>query len=152
MLLRYIRSAGRNLGKVTDFLYRSAEPDGRLLEMIRPKTVVDLRGDLSPKEREKAMARAAKAGADWVSIPLSDKRPPEPETINRWLAMVENKSLHPILVHCKGGRHRTGGLVAAYRIRVQGWSNERAYEEAKAYGFYSAFGHGDWKKFILSFE
>ena len=34
-----------------------------------------------------------------------------------------------VLVHCQSGLHRTGLLVAIYRIEYQGYSNEKAYEE-----------------------
>lgn len=40
----------------------------------------------------------------------------------------------PLLVHCYGGKDRTGLAIARFRVRRCGWSKERAYEEWIAYG------------------
>ena len=40
-----------------------------------------------------------------------------------------------VLVHCAAGTQRTGGVVASYRILVQGKSVDQAVEEMKQYGF-----------------
>ena len=37
-------------------------------------------------------------------------------------------------VHCEQGIGRTGCVVAAYRVRVQGWTPEAAVDEACAHG------------------
>lgn len=42
----------------------------------------------------------------------------------------------PVLVHCSAGAQRTGGVVAMYRVLVQGWTTEKAREEMIRY---------DWK-------
>jgi protein-tyrosine phosphatase len=41
---------------------------------------------------------------------------------------------HPIYVHCLHGQDRTGYVIAAYRMLIQGWSFKRAYQEAKDMG------------------
>jgi protein-tyrosine phosphatase len=43
-----------------------------------------------------------------------------------------------VLVHCRAGLHRTGCLVAVYRMEYEGWSARRAIDEMKANGF------GEW--------
>ena len=40
-----------------------------------------------------------------------------------------------VLVHCAAGTQRTGGVVASYRILVQGKSVDQAVQEMKQYGF-----------------
>jgi protein-tyrosine phosphatase len=40
-----------------------------------------------------------------------------------------------VLVHCEQGYHRTGVLVAAYRVAVCNWSVERALAEMEECGF-----------------
>ena len=42
------------------------------------------------------------------------------------LADVEN---HPVFLHCAAGVHRTGAVIAAYRMKYCGWDLERALEE-----------------------
>jgi protein tyrosine phosphatase (PTP) superfamily phosphohydrolase (DUF442 family) len=50
----------------------------------------------------------------------------------------------PVLVHCWHGSDRTGVVVAAYRIVLQGWSNDRAIDELKNGGFgYHAKTYGN---------
>lgn len=41
-----------------------------------------------------------------------------------------------VLVHCSAGSQRTGGVIALYRVLLQGWSPEAAVEEMTVY---------DWK-------
>ena len=40
-----------------------------------------------------------------------------------------------VLVHCAAGTQRTGGVVASYRILVQGKSVDQAVQEMKRYGW-----------------
>jgi protein tyrosine/serine phosphatase len=42
---------------------------------------------------------------------------------------------YPVLIHCKAGLHRTGVLVALYRMEYDGWSAQRAMDELKECGF-----------------
>lgn len=48
------------------------------------------------------------------------------------LCLSEDK---PVLVHCAAGAQRTGGVIAAYRILIQGGSPQDAYAEMKANGW-----------------
>ena len=47
-------------------------------------------------------------------------------------ARKENK---PVLVHCAAGVQRTGGVVAAYRLLVEGYFPATAYAELTRYGW-----------------
>jgi Tyrosine phosphatase family len=40
----------------------------------------------------------------------------------------------PVFIHCKRGTHRTGALVAIYRIARNGWDTARALNEANERG------------------
>ncbi len=42
-----------------------------------------------------------------------------------------------IFVHCLHGQDRTGVVIAAYRHVVEGWTKQRAIEEAKRLGLHS---------------
>lgn len=39
-----------------------------------------------------------------------------------------------IVVHCTHGRDRTGLIVGAYRLMLDGWTLERVHEERQTYG------------------
>jgi tyrosine-protein phosphatase SIW14 len=58
-----------------------------------------------------------------------------PPAIDEMLALLDDESNYPVLIHCHAGLHRTGILTAVYRMEYEGWSQEEAYREMKAEGF-----------------
>src|SRR6266851_5826214 len=68
---------------------------------------------------------------------ISRKRVPHdrPPAIDRFLALMDDLETYPVLLHCRAGLHRTGVMVAVYRMEYQGWSHEDAFLEMKANGF-----------------
>jgi protein tyrosine/serine phosphatase len=140
----------KNFGKVNDHIYRGGQPDEseyKKLAAIGVKTIIDLR------ERPEGYARrlAEGAGLQYINIGLNDKRPPTEAESNQFLQLVNDENNWPVYVHCAGGRHRTGVLLAVYRMEVDGWDARRAYEEMKEYKFYSRFGHGDLKDYVFGY-
>jgi protein tyrosine phosphatase (PTP) superfamily phosphohydrolase (DUF442 family) len=63
---------------------------------------------------------------------VPDKRP---AAVEQFLALMDDESNYPVLIHCRAGLHRTGVLSAVYRMEYQGWSPAAAYRELKAHGF-----------------
>jgi len=162
-LYRYVKTAMRgnewnvpirNFGDVVPKkIYRGAKPDEKGYRAIRDlgvETVVCLIPE--PDESRDLGLAARAAGLRWYHLPLSDEDFPPADRVEKWLEWAQNESLLPIFVHCRGGRHRTGGLVAAYRISVEGWTNERAFDEAMRFGFYSEFGHEPWERFMKTYR
>ncbi|MBI5723888.1 MAG: tyrosine-protein phosphatase [Planctomycetes bacterium] len=41
----------------------------------------------------------------------------------------------PVLVHCSAGTHRTGGVIAAYRLLVEKKNPDETYTELRSYGW-----------------
>ncbi|MGH9851120.1 MAG: fused DSP-PTPase phosphatase/NAD kinase-like protein [Blastocatellia bacterium] len=139
-----------NFGKVTDFYYRGAQPKGEeygQLAAVGVKTVIDLRDD--PKDYARTLAE--QAGMKYINMPMSDKSYPAPDVASKFLALVNDKENWPVYVHCAGGRHRTGAMTAVFRMTMQGWDVERAYEEMKDYDFYTRWGHKDMKRFVFNY-
>ena len=58
-----------------------------------------------------------------------------PEAIERFLAVMDDPESYPVLIHCRAGLHRTGVIVAVYRMEYEGWSSRAAMEEVLANGF-----------------
>ena len=63
---------------------------------------------------------------------------PRPHAIDEFLAVMDDPDAYPVLLHCKAGLHRTGCLVAVWRMEYQGWSRAAAHRELRGNGF------GDW--------
>lgn len=139
-----------NFGKVTDFFYRGAQPEGeeyKQLAILGVKTVIDLRND--PKDFAKGLAQ--RAGLKYINFPMNDKAYPSSDAAAKFLSIVNNQENWPVYVHCAGGRHRTGAMTAVYRMTMQGWDIERAYEEMKEYDFYTRWGHKPIKQYVYDY-
>ncbi len=130
-----------NLHKVSDALYRSAQPSPagmRNLKAAGIATVLDLRSFHSDRDEV--------AGTDLAYERIAMKVwHPEEEDAVRFLQIVTNPKRSPVLVHCQHGADRTGTMCALYRVTVQGWSKEEALKEMIQGGF--GF-HGIWENLI----
>lgn len=126
------RRAGiENYDEVSPTLYRGAQPteEGfRTLASYGVKTVINLRD--SDDAREAALVRGA--GMAYVHLPWDAARVTEAEA-EQFLAVL-GEAQGPVFVHCLAGRDRTGLAVAAYRVRVQGWTLEAALRDLNAHG------------------
>src|SRR5215470_5381345 len=140
----------KNFGKVNDHIYRGGQPEAneyRGLAAIGIKTVIDLRED--PERYARGSAEGA--GLRYINLPLNSKRPPTEVESDRFLQLVNDERNWPVYVHCAAGRHRTGLLLAIYRMEMDGWDARRAYEEMKDYKFYTRFGHHDMKEYVFEY-
>jgi len=138
-----------NFGKVSDRLYRGAQPDAagiKNLGQLGVKAIINLRttNDLWAAEASEAQA----AGILYTNIPFHGLGRPTDEQMKYVLSLIETMP-GPVFIHCQHGCDRTGTVVACYRIQQQKWSNEEAFKEAARYGI-SKFERG-MRKFIMSF-
>jgi hypothetical protein len=79
-------------------------------------------------------------GVRYVYIPpdlIPRRQVPEhrPEAIDRFLTLLDDPRVYPVLIHCRAGLHRTGTMTAVYRMEYCGWSPQQALEELRANGF-----------------
>jgi len=120
--------------EVAPGIFRSAQPDLRGLRAVRERgvrTVVVLRTSIPRDER----SAAAELGLELVHIPMDGTKLPSIEEVDRALAVVLDASKRPVLVHCAHGEERTGAVIAAYRVVVEGWNPAAAEAEAVELGF-----------------
>jgi tyrosine-protein phosphatase SIW14 len=117
------------------------------------KTVLNLRGDQTGKEWFEAERAAVKAmGARWMHLRLSGKRTPLPGQVDAILDLLEDPTAWPIVAHCWGGVHRTGLVVALYRIQYEGWTSERAIADMEAHWFnWTTSDRSALKKFLRGY-
>lgn len=143
----------KNFGEVNSHIYRGARPEGQDfsdLAKLGVKTVVDLEAGDSTQERQQVEA----AGMKFVHIPMSDTATPGEDSVRKFLAVANGTADQPIFVHCRGGRHRTGAVIAVYRMTHDGWTAASAYEEMKNFRFNVGFAHEHKpiKKYVLSYS
>ena len=145
-----LRAAGidlENFGIVDGRIYRGAQPgkgDYRALAGLGVTTIIDLRLDA----RSDARRKAEDAGLRYVNIAIDDHGQPTDRDVTAFLKALDEDPAAKVYVHCAGGRHRTGSMVAVYRMVRNGWTLARAYEEMLAYDFYTRMGHGGFKTFV----
>ena len=51
------------------------------------------------------------------------------------MKIMRDPANHPVLIHCFAGIHRTGSYCAIYRMEFEHWTNARAIQEVKAFGY-----------------
>jgi protein tyrosine phosphatase (PTP) superfamily phosphohydrolase (DUF442 family) len=140
----------KNFGQMDENFYRGAQPkkgEYQALKALGVKTVIDLQEE--PEEYSRAEVEAA--GMKYVNIPIIDKSYPTPENIEMFLKVVNDPATGVFFAHCAGGRHRTGDIGAVYRFVKYGWDFDKAYLEMKNYDFYSSWGHGKQKDFVIDY-
>ena len=112
-------------------LYRGGQPTEQGFQSLKKKgikTIINLRA-----EDDSEAAVVQNLGMNYVYIPVPRVLPwsrIRPGVIAKFFELADNPANHPIFFHCQGGVDRTGALAAFYRIAVQRWDAERAYEEA----------------------
>jgi protein tyrosine/serine phosphatase len=130
-----------NLHKVSDTLYRSAQPSKEGMKNLKAmgiESVINLRSFHSDREE------IGNTGLAYEHIYMKACHPEEKEAV-RFLQIVTNPKPVPVIVHCQHGADRTGAMCVLYRIAVQGWSREEAIEEMVQGGF--GF-HGIWDNLL----
>lgn len=138
-------------------LYRSGQPDGRDLERLRDaygvRTIVDLRRSDEQDGAEglslaEERLEVEQLGLRFFHLPMHGDAKVDPKIVNRWLEIARDPEHPPILIHCKAGVDRTGLLAAVYRIRIQGWTPQKALDEATSEGI-DPFSDQNLVEFIL---
>jgi len=125
-----------NFNMVNEQILRGGQPTDEGFQKLAErgvKTVVDLRAlNEHSVPHEKQIVEAD--GMRFVSIPMKGIGAPTQEQVSRALSVLEDSNSWPVFVHCRRGSDRTGTVLACYRISHDHWKNQKALEEAKAYG------------------
>jgi len=134
-----------NLHKVSDSLYRSAQPSAKGMANLKAagiETIVNLRSFHSDRDE------IGNLGLAYEHIYMKAWHPEEEDAV-RFLQIVTNPKRTPVLVHCQHGADRTGIMCALYRVAVQNWDKKEALREMTEGGF--GF-HAIWENLISWFE
>jgi len=121
-----------NLHKVSDGLYRSAQPTAigmQNLKKLGIKTVINLRSFHSDRDELEG------TGLEYEHLYMKAWHPEYKEAV-RFLEIATDPKRAPVVVHCLHGADRTGTMCAVYRIVAQDWSKEEAIKEMTGGGFH----------------
>jgi uncharacterized membrane protein YkvA (DUF1232 family)/protein tyrosine phosphatase (PTP) superfamily phosphohydrolase (DUF442 family) len=132
----------RNLHRVSDTLYRGAQPTAegmRELKRMGIRTVINLRSFHSDRDE------LGQTGLAYEHLYMKAWHPEDEEVI-RFLQIVTDPQRTPVFVHCQHGADRTGTMCAIYRIAVQGWTKDEAIREMTEGGFGY---HEAWENLLL---
>lgn len=131
----------KRLGEVKPgLIYRSGQLQPEALEdtltAFGIERIIALNADDPPPPAEIAEADiAARLGLRRDVFPLIGDGTGEIENYVRAIAAIDEsvKAGDPVLVHCAAGTYRTGGVVVAYRLLVDGISPEEGRRELLRY-------------------
>jgi len=130
-----------NFGAVEEgVLYRSGQlRPYQIRDVIRDygvKTVINTREEEAPSELMEAEDQACRAeGAEMVRIMMPGDGRGTYAQYDEALAILSDSNRLPALIHCARGTHRTGALVSAYRVAVEGVPVDDAMREMERYRF-----------------
>jgi tyrosine-protein phosphatase SIW14 len=127
-----------NAGKVSDFLYRGAQPRGagfQELKRLGVSIVVDLRSSTDQQGSEQRVVESL--GIRHVAIPTNGWLGPTDQQVATFLKLLRDNAGKKAFVHCYFGDDRTGAMVAAYRMAEQRWTADQAYNEMREFHFHT---------------
>jgi protein tyrosine phosphatase (PTP) superfamily phosphohydrolase (DUF442 family) len=113
----------------TDQAYAKAATSGfrSVLSLRTGNEGVDLARERSLVEKSKMR---------YFNIPVVSSAP-RPEQAHEFIRLVKDKSNHPMLITCASA-NRVGAFMMIYRVVEQGWSEDKALDEAVKIGTSSA--------------
>jgi hypothetical protein len=116
-------------GRLVRGAWQRPGPLRRLLEREKIRTIVTLtainRDDPKYVSQERVVRET---GVDWVLVPMRGSRATLAQMAEA-ADLLADPARQPVYFHCVAGHHRTSLVHAAYRIRHEGWSAERAWRE-----------------------
>jgi protein tyrosine phosphatase (PTP) superfamily phosphohydrolase (DUF442 family) len=108
-------------------------------------SVLSLRTPDEGIDLKKERASVEKTGLRYFNIPVVSSAP-RTEQADEFLRLVREESNHPMLINCATA-NRVGAFMMIYRVVGQGWSEEKALDEALKIGLRGE----ELKKFAQSY-
>lgn len=114
------------------------------------KTVIDLRKPgtndtiLNPEKPGdillEKLAVERIEGCNYINIPADQV--PADEAVDKFLEVMDDPSVYPVVIHCVHGMGRAPLFAAIYRIEYEGYTNEEARVNTRMPVKFSPFDHG----------
>ncbi|MBI3817564.1 MAG: tyrosine-protein phosphatase [Planctomycetes bacterium] len=129
-----------HFAEVAPGLYRGAQPSEAGFQNLKDRgvrTIINLR------EFHSDIEKARGYGFRVLELPMQGNalgsEPPTPAQIEYFFSALANRDNWPVFVHCAAGCDRTGTMIALYRIEADAWTNARAVEEMRAFGYHEYY-------------
>jgi len=120
---------------VENGITRGGHPD--VTDLHNFKTIISL--EAISKSTESERKKAEQLGIKYVSSPMDVHQMPEDTQVQYIINLMKDPSNKPLLIHCFHGEDRTGLIVGLYRVYVDHWTPEAAYQEMLKMGFHKKF-------------
>ena len=96
------------------------------------RSVLSLRTDKEDVDLKKDRELTEAAGMSYINIPVVSAAP-DPKRVDEFIRAVKKKKNHPMLIYC-GSANRVAAFWMIYRVVEDGWTEEKAMEEAVKIG------------------
>jgi len=96
------------------------------------KSILTLRNDTDGVDRNRERAMVERENLRYFNISVVASNP-QPVQVDAFLKLVRDKGNHPMLINCAAAE-RVAPLMTLFRIVEQGWSEEKALDEAARTG------------------
>jgi len=98
------------------------------------KAVINLRLPTEPNANVEAEGEAVRtAGLKYINLPFNVAAPNARAIVDEFMKAVVDPANQPVYIHSNAA-HRVGGMWLIKRVRLDGWSVERALAEAENIG------------------
>lgn len=142
----------QNFAEPKPGVYRGAQPNEegvQALKALGVKTDISFRFEPDLVEQEKKICE--KLGIRYVAIPWDGRTQPKRQEVDQFIDLLKNEENYPVFFHCKRGAERTGIMWACYRVAVDHWDPDRAFQEMKQYQFRS-YWYPHLRRFLYDFS
>lgn len=126
-----------NFLRVNDQICTGGQPQMADLEKMKAegiKAIINLR-QASEYNAEEEAANAREIGLRYVHIPVNGREPKD-EDAHEFLKATDSAENRPAFIHCASA-NRVGAMWMIRRVLRDGWSLEKAEEEARKIGLRS---------------
>lgn len=117
-------------------VWRSSQPNPEAIILLKKtyglKSILNLRSVEETNDSEKKLADSLKI--KYISFPMDARLPQNKDTLKKILDVVKDTGNYPILIHCLGGKDRTGLIVALYKMDKYNTPVEELITEMVMYG------------------
>lgn len=107
-----------NFHVVDKNVWRCSQPSPEAITLLKTnyglKTILNLRGVNEAEDSEAQLADSL--GLNYISFPMDSRYPQNQDSLQMVLKIVNDSTNYPILIHCLGGKDRTGLVVALYKL------------------------------------